>query len=319
VTLYHDDLRALPWAVELSRDAVRAVRRNLFRALAYNLAGMTLAACGVLHPVVAAILMVVSSLTLIFSSTRVGAFEASGGRKPPVGLRRVIASRTNREERNRGRKPPARLAIAHALAFALQGVAFLLLLAALREPLFAVLLVAAFALVGAVLAVAWHRRPVPHWLDMCFGMLTCGNLGMLIGWWADNGFAALHDHGCCACVEAMRDGVMKPWMWVGMLAFANVAMRWLGRNPVPRGCHALAMWTGGNAGMVVGMLAGGWGAAQFLTASVTSAVATSFAGMTAGMLAGMLAGTWCAERLFAGLRAVGLAPRWLRVTSPRTS
>ncbi len=29
VTLYGGDLRALPWAVELSRDAVRAVRRNL--------------------------------------------------------------------------------------------------------------------------------------------------------------------------------------------------------------------------------------------------------------------------------------------------
>ena len=72
VTLHHNDLRVLPWAIEVSRDAVRAVRRNLFRALAYNLVGMTLAACGVLHPDVAAILIVVSSLTLIVSSTRVG-------------------------------------------------------------------------------------------------------------------------------------------------------------------------------------------------------------------------------------------------------
>ena len=75
VTLYGGDLRALPWAVELSRDAVRAVRRNLARAVVYNLVGMTLAACGILHPVVAALLMVVSSLTLIFSSTCVGRGE----------------------------------------------------------------------------------------------------------------------------------------------------------------------------------------------------------------------------------------------------
>ncbi|MDB5309788.1 MAG: copA 2, partial [Gemmataceae bacterium] len=90
VTLYHGDLRVLPWAIALSREAVRTVRRNLYRALAYNLIGMTLAACGVLHPVVAVLLMMASSLSLIFSSARVGVVPdhcsgspASGGREPP--------------------------------------------------------------------------------------------------------------------------------------------------------------------------------------------------------------------------------------------
>ena len=93
---------------------------------------------------------------------------------------------------------------------------------------------------------------------MCVGMLTLGNLGMLLGWWADNGFAPLHDGGCRDCVEAMRAGVMKPWMWVGMLVFANAAMLWLGRRPLPWGNgHAVAMFTGGNVGMVLGMFAGG--------------------------------------------------------------
>ena len=146
-------------------------------------------------------------------------------------------------------------------------------------------------------------------------MLTLGNLGMLLGWWADNGFAALPDGGCCACVEAMRGGVMKPWMWVGMLAFANVAMRWFGRCPAPRGHHMVAMYTGGNGGMVLGMTAGGWCAAQFPTLSMTAAVAAGFAGMTAGMLAGMLLGTGFAERLL----AIGFVPKWRKVTSARTS
>lgn len=84
VTLYGADLAALPWAIELSREAVRAVRLNLARAVTYNLVGMTLAACGVLHPVVAVALMVVSSLTLIFSSTRVGCHAA---RPTPPGPR----------------------------------------------------------------------------------------------------------------------------------------------------------------------------------------------------------------------------------------
>jgi hypothetical protein len=195
---------------------------------------------------------------------------------------------------------------------------FLLLVASLREPLSAILLLSPFAVVGSSLAFVWWRFEVPHWVDMCFGMLTLGNLGMLFGWWADNGFAALHEGGCCHCVEAMRSGVMKPWMWVGMLVFANVAMRWFGRGPAQRGCHAFGMWTGGNAGMVFGMIAGGWCAAQFQTANMAAAVAASFGGMTVGMLSGMLLGTWVAERLCVGLHAVGFVPRWVRITTSHT-
>lgn len=190
------------------------------------------------------------------------------------------------------------LSFTHAVAFALQGGVFLLLLAPLRDPLVAAITVGAFALAGAAIAFLWHRYVFPHWADMCFGMLTLGNLGMLLGWWADNSFAALHDHGCCLCVEAMRGGVMKPWMWVGMVAFANVAMRWLGRGSVTTRCHSVAMWTGGNVGMVLGMLVGGWCAAQLQTANMTVAVAASFAGMTFGMLVGMLAGTGFCERAY---------------------
>ena len=308
VTLYGDDLRVLPWAVELSRDAVRAVRRNLFRALCYNVAGMTLAACGLLHPVFAAILMVISSLTLIFSSTRVGYYvEARRDRKP-------FLARTISEF-----PPTARKTVIHAMAFTFQAFVFVLLITSMRDLWFAVIFIGGFALTGTTFAMAWRRFPVPHWADMCFGMLTLGNLGMLLGWWADIGFAALHDGGCCACIETMRGGVMKPWMWVGMLVFANVAMRWLPRTPMPSGCHSLAMFTGGNAGMIAGMVAGGWCVTQVPTASMIAAVALSFAGMTLGMLAGMLAGTWFAERMLAGLRVLGFMPKWWSVNSARTS
>ncbi len=195
----------------------------------------------------------------------------------------------------------------------------MLLLSSLRKPDAAVFTLTAFVLAGGWLAIAWRRFDVPHWADMCFGMLTFGNLGMLLGWWADNDFAALHDHGCCACVEAMREGVMKPWMWVGMLVFANIAMRWLGRGPVPNADHAVAMYTGGNVGMVVGMVAGGWCATQFQTENMVTAVATSFMGMTLGMLAGMLAGTWVTESLLVGVRAVGFWPKWAKLKATRTS
>ncbi len=77
-TLHHGDLRVLPWAIALCRDAVRTVRRNLLRAAGYNLIGIILAACGVLHPVAAALLMVVSSLWVAWSSARVGISAQSG-------------------------------------------------------------------------------------------------------------------------------------------------------------------------------------------------------------------------------------------------
>jgi hypothetical protein len=148
---------------------------------------------------------------------------------------------------------------------------------------------------------------------MCFGMLTLGNLGMLLGWWADNGFAPLPGH-CRECVAALQEGVIHaPWMWIGMLAFANLAMLWLARRASGRGRdHTLAMFTGGNVGMVLGMAAGGWCAIQFEVESITGAVAASFAGMTAGMLAGMLLGTWLTERFLGAVRALPLLPRWLR-------
>ena len=164
----------------------------------------------------------------------------------------------------------------HGLAFALQGVVFLLLLDSAAAIPFAAALSAGSRSPGLALAYAVvSLGTIPHALDMCFGMLTLGNLGMLLGWWADNGFAPLHDGGCCACVEAMRAGVMRPWMWVGMLVFANAAMLWLGRRPIPRGSHVVAMFTGGNVGMVLGMLAGGWCAAQISTESVTARGALS--------------------------------------------
>jgi heavy metal translocating P-type ATPase len=258
VTLYHGDLRVLPWAVALSRSAVELVRRNLIRALCYNVVGMALAAAGVLHPVVAAVLMVASSLSLVFSSSRVGVIPDH-----------CFAPVQRRERRT------LTVAVLHGVAMALQGMFF-------GQP--------AFAVAGVVVGLVWYRwKSIPHWFDMAVGMLTVGNLGMLLGWYADNGLRACH------CASAV-------WMWVGMLAFANVAMAWMGRRPLPPGDHARAMFTGGNVGMVGGMVAGG---AAFTT------VAGHFAGMTVGMVGGMLVGTWLAEGVMAMARVYSTQRRLL--------
>lgn len=263
VTLYGGDLRALPWAVEECRAAVRAARANLQRAVAYNLIGMALAAGGALHPVVAAVLMFVSSVSLLFSSARCHERgDAPALVEPPPSA-------------------PARwLTALHFLAFAAQGFVLLALTGG-ANPLVPV----AYALGGGWLAAAWARaRVVSHELDMCFGMLTLGNLGMLLGWWADAGFTAL-ECARCACAS-----LQTPWMWGGMLALSNVAMKWCARGPAPGRAHEIAMYTGGNAGMVAGMIAGGQ-----LAARLGDSIALAFVLMTAGMVAGMLAGTRAAE------------------------
>ena len=61
--------------LEGSRRAMRVVRRNLAFSLGYNVIGVTLAMTGLLNPLVAAILMPLSSLTVIASSYRARTFD----------------------------------------------------------------------------------------------------------------------------------------------------------------------------------------------------------------------------------------------------
>jgi len=64
------DLRFLPRAIAIARAARRSIRINLWFAAAYNIAGMALAAAGMLHPVAAALLMVGSSAFVSVNALR---------------------------------------------------------------------------------------------------------------------------------------------------------------------------------------------------------------------------------------------------------
>jgi Cu2+-exporting ATPase len=79
--LVRDDLRLVPEAVRLSRRAYRIIRQNLFWAFFYNAVAIPLAMAGLLHPIVAAAAMAVSSLFVVGNSLRIG----RPGRRAPAG------------------------------------------------------------------------------------------------------------------------------------------------------------------------------------------------------------------------------------------
>jgi Cu2+-exporting ATPase len=70
VALTASDLRAVPAALALARRTRRIVRQNLGWAVGYNLLAVPLAAAGLLHPILAALAMALSSISVLANSLR---------------------------------------------------------------------------------------------------------------------------------------------------------------------------------------------------------------------------------------------------------
>ena len=65
ITLMRGDPALVADAIDISRCTYRKIRQNLFRALAYNVIGIPLAAAGLLNPVVAGAAMALSSVSVV--------------------------------------------------------------------------------------------------------------------------------------------------------------------------------------------------------------------------------------------------------------
>jgi P-type E1-E2 ATPase len=72
LVLMGSSLAGVTETLDLARRTFRIVRQNLFWALGYNVVGMALAITGVVNPILAAAAMVLSSLSVIGNSRRLG-------------------------------------------------------------------------------------------------------------------------------------------------------------------------------------------------------------------------------------------------------
>jgi hypothetical protein len=273
--LYGGDLRVLPWAVTLSRRVRDSIRSNLLFACGYNIIGMTLAAAGMLHPIAAALLMVVSSFTV--------SWRALGSAEEVEGCCNV-AERVKTPTPGADRDARSTM---NGILLAAQGP-FLAYLGHLGAAASAWTVAVFLALGVMVIRFKTSNSEVSRIARMTFAMLGIGNWGMILGWWADAGFSPIVPiHACCVTDGlSMAQLAQSPWMNAGMLVFGLPAMLAI---PIKRkvGLGRVSLGILASIGMILGMNYGGGALARALAGFISQPVLLSFTAMTLGMLAGM--------------------------------
>jgi Cu+-exporting ATPase len=89
IILIKDDIMDVARAIRLSRATMTKIKQNLFWALAYNTGAIPIAALGLLNPIIAALAMALSSISVIGNSSLLRRFKINSKEeiKPKAGLK----------------------------------------------------------------------------------------------------------------------------------------------------------------------------------------------------------------------------------------
>lgn len=265
--LASSDLSAVPFAITRCRQAVDAIHTNIRIAACYNIVGISLAAFGIIHPVLAAVLMLVSSFTVTWralAQTGDATCPVSRPMLPAVPWRLIVPSST----------------------LALQGP-LIVYLGGFQGPA-AFGFVGLFLLSGILCWTALVRRPITRLAEMSLGMFSLGGVAMLAGWWADAGFAAVVRNGVCLC------GCADSTMGLGMFAKLN----WMDATMALASLQMLAFekpgrgrflcWVAGLFGMLIGMEIAAWIMSHILPMEPGMLFFATYGAMMLGMSTGMV-------------------------------
>jgi len=282
------DLRAIPESIGLCRATVRAIRRNIAFAACYNIVGIALAAAGILHPIAAALIMLVSSLTVtwrVLRETTETALQKAADQDRPLAARKAWGL-------------PHLERLGFALALALQGpvVAWL----GGFHGAAAIGFVALF-LTAATAVLLWSRdRAWSRAARMTMAMFSVGGLAMLAGWWADAGFAAVVRDGVCLCGCAKSNmglGLLVKFTWMdASMLLAALPGLFTDKEIFHSISSRVWCWVAGLIGMFVGMEAGAVALAGLPIVNASAQFFLTYAAMVLGMCVGMLAGCAAARR-----------------------
>lgn len=296
-TLFGSDLRTVLDALCLSRLTIQRIRSNIQFAFIYNGVGITLAMCGLIHPVLAAVLMLLSSATVSWRAFKLGEMIQEGdlsrfNRFLGGGAREV--EQTNIFNGLLDKLWREKVATSLAVFLALQGP----LLAYLAQlDLRWSLLMSLFFLGIAIAGFFWVTRPsVTYTVRACFGMLALGNLAMIVGWWADAGFGAIIRDGVCLCgceKSVMGKGLVANFnmMHLGMflggipgMSYGNSLLPAADQHSMRRVVHLISCLVG----MYLGMMMGATLMSFFPVGNAQLYMVCNFLSMTLGMLLGMI-------------------------------
>lgn len=306
--LFGNNLGAIPESLLITRRVLLGIRQNMNFAVFYNLIGMGLAASGIIHPVLAALLMLFSSSLVTWRALRFAEKLRSNSLRP---LASLPSSESWMDEKMSGlaalprhffkRDSLPRLSwipLVLGAGIALQGP-MLAYMGAL--PMGYTLLLS----LATILLGCWIAQALPKWkqaptLNLVVGMLALGNLGMLLGWSAHAGFGAVIRDGVCLCgcpKSALGQGLVGfSWMQAGMLLSSIPAL--FVANPLPSATspnRQRLSFLGHAGACLIGMLAGMEFASYVMSLipvggdSAQAQFFLTFLAMTCGMVFGMIA------------------------------